>query len=115
MFDFEKLAVYQAIRKLNKQVLPFILRHKEIDPEIKKQWKRSTTGIALNIAEGNGRLSEADKRHFFTIARGSTYESVATLQVVFDMEWIKEKEYQDFYSQYELISKMLYGLFRSKF
>jgi four helix bundle protein len=115
MFDFEKLEVYQAIRKLNKQVLPFVLRHKDIDPEIKKQWKRSTTGIALNLAEGNGRLSDADKRHFFTIARGSTYESVAILQIVLDLGWIEEQEYQEYYGQYEHISKMLYGLFKSKF
>jgi four helix bundle protein len=115
MFDFEKLEVYKAIRSLNKRVLPYVLRHKDIDPEIKKQWKRSTTGIALNVAEGNGRISDADKRHFFTIARGSTYESVAILQMVLDLGWIDEVNYQDFYTQYDHISKMLYGLFKSKF
>ncbi len=35
------------------------------------QWLRASKSIALNIAEGNGKTAEADRRHYFEIARGS--------------------------------------------
>jgi len=36
----------------------------------------------LNIAEGNGKHSDAERKRFFEIARGSAMESAATLDVI---------------------------------
>ena len=35
------------------------------------QWLRASQSIPLNIAEGNGKTAEADRRRYFEIARGS--------------------------------------------
>ena len=35
------------------------------------QWLRASQSILLNIAEGNGRTAQADRRRYFEIARGS--------------------------------------------
>jgi len=37
----------------------------------RNQWLRASQSIALNIAEGKGKTTSADRRRYFEIARGS--------------------------------------------
>jgi four helix bundle protein len=113
MFDFEKLDVYQVIRGNNSKVLKFIFSHATLDLYLKEQWKRSTLSIMLNLADGTGQMTNPDKRHFLTIARGSVFESVAILEAVHDLGFIEEGAFKEFYDSYEQISKMLLGMIRS--
>ncbi len=114
MFDFEKLEVYQVARELNKSVLQFLFRQSDIDPQVKEQWKKSSLGTVLYLAEGVGRMTDTDKKHFFTMARSSVYECVALLHLVTDLGQIDQKTQEDFYNRYEQLSKMLLGMYRSK-
>jgi four helix bundle protein len=113
MFDFEKLDVYQVIKDQNIKVLTLIYSNTNIDSYIKDQWKRASLSILLNLTEGTGRILPNDKKHFITIARGSVYESVAILGTVKALGWITEAVYKEIYDNYEIISKMLLGMFRS--
>jgi four helix bundle protein len=114
MFDFEKLDVYTYLRALNKEVLKFLFGSSVVDPYLKEQWKRATLSAAVNLAEGVGRISDADKKHFFTIARGSIFESVSLMHVISDLDQMTPAQFTAFYDQYETVSKMLLGLYRSK-
>jgi four helix bundle protein len=114
MFDFEKLELYQIARKQNKVVLQLIFADKVLDPYLKDQWKRASMSMVLNLTEGAGRITDSDKKHFFTMARGSVFECTALLQLALDLEKIDQKTYQGLYDTYEQISKMLLGMYRSK-
>ncbi|MBL9126277.1 MAG: four helix bundle protein, partial [Verrucomicrobiales bacterium] len=46
------------------------------------QMDRARTSILLNIAEGNGRFTAADRCRFFDIARGSCLECAACLDIL---------------------------------
>ena len=81
-FGHEKLDVYRlaidyvawVFAQANE--LSGILRH------ARDQWLRASQSIPLNIAEGNGKTSEADRRRFFEIARGSALECAAIQDVL---------------------------------
>ncbi len=47
---------------------------KGIDRHARDQLLRASQSIPLNIAEGNGKGTNADRRRFFEIARGSALE-----------------------------------------
>lgn len=58
------------------------------------QWLRASQSIPLNIAEGNGKTAEADRRRYFEIARGSTLECAAIQDVLVVGKALSETESQ---------------------
>ena len=112
MFDFEKLDVYQIIKQQNIKVL-YLLKELKLDPYVEDQWKRASLSSLLNLAEGTGRMGISDKKHFYTIARSSIFECVAIIDLLNGMNKIDREAYDDIYSGYEQISKMLLAMYRS--
>ena len=80
-FDHEKLAVYGA-------ALEFVAAATEVLERIPKssavhnQLDRASTAIPLNIAEGSGKWTRADRCRYYDIARGSALECAACLDVL---------------------------------
>lgn len=63
MVDFEKLDVYKKAKIFNSEIRVFIKTSK-LDPTTKDQLRRASFSVVLNIAEGSGRFSKADRRNF---------------------------------------------------
>lgn len=114
MFDFENLEVYKKTKELNKEILKFLRENKQIDSYIRDQLRRASISTVINIAEGSGKFSKADKRNFYTIARGSTYECVSLLEIIFEENQITKEKFDYFYQKFEISSKMLLGLINSQ-
>jgi len=114
MFDFEKLEVYKKAKDLNHEILGFLRENKLVDNYIRDQLKRASISIVINIAEGSGKFSKADKRNFYTISRGSVYECVSLLEIIAGESHINEEKYEYFKTKFETISKMLMGLIKSQ-
>lgn len=114
MFDFEKLNVYREAKSLNKEILSYLKENKHIDPYIRDQLKRAVISIVINIAEGSGKFSKADKRNFYTISRGSVYECVSLLELILEENFITKEKFNEFYLRFETLSKMLMGLINSQ-
>ena len=54
------------------------------------QFTRASTSVVLNIAEGAGKVSKADKRRYYLTARGSATESAALLDVCLLLKLLDE-------------------------
>ena len=113
MFDFEKLDVYARLEILSQEVLRFIFSDRGLDPYLKDQLKRAIIGVQLNLAEGTGRVTVADKRHFYAMARSSLYECVAMIRIYKNLDIITPSQFDSWYGQMEIISKMLLSLTRN--
>ncbi len=81
-FDHEKIIIHQKSIEFAAFVASLLPRLQSPFGNIRDQLLRSSQSVALNIAEGNGKRSPADRRRFFEIARGSAMESAATLDVL---------------------------------
>ena len=114
MFDFEKLDLYQELKKLNILVYQTIRSLKDVDTYLVDQWKRASLSSVLNLAEGTGRMTSADKKHFYTIARGSVFECVALIDLLHRLGHLDTEQFELFYGGYEQASKMLLGMYRSQ-
>ncbi len=114
MFDFENLDVYGKAEDLNKEILRFVKENKQIDSYLRDQLRRASISMVINIAEGSGKFSHADKRNFYTISRGSVYECVSICKIVASEDQMTEIQFADFYKKFEVISKMLLRLIASQ-
>lgn len=112
MFDFEKLDIYKKAKSFNSEIRTFI-KVSKLDPTTKDQLRRASFSIVLNIAEGSGRFSNADRRNFYVIARSSIFECVAILDVLKDENVLNEGQYSSFYQAAEEMSKMLFAMIRN--
>ncbi len=80
-FGHEKLDVYRAAIEYVGWAYRFcedLTGHRNA----KDQLLRASQAIPLNIAEGNGKATEGDRRRFFEIARGSALECGAIQDVL---------------------------------
>src|SRR5256886_9953608 len=77
-FDHEKLDVYHEAINFCGWVGEF-LASISAKAAAKDQLDRASTSMPLNIAEGNGKFSNADRARFLEIARGSALECAASL------------------------------------
>lgn len=114
MFDFEKLEVYKIAERVIVKVYKVIRAIPAMDDVLVKQLRRSSTSVLLNLSEGTGRMTQKDKQHFYTIARGSVFESVAIINLLKELDMISVEEYQSIYDDFESCSKMLLAMYRSQ-
>jgi four helix bundle protein len=79
LLDAERLDVYRVALEFHSQASVLALR---ADAVVRDQLRRASLSVVLNIAEGAGQRSRAQKRHLYAIARGSAMESAAIFDVL---------------------------------
>ena len=95
MPSHKKLDVYRVSLQFVAWAYQLVRRLRGVDRSIKDQLVRASQSITLNIAEGNSKRSDADRRRFFDIARASALESGAVLDILVACEIRAEREVAD--------------------
>src|SRR5947208_7566113 len=110
-FDHEKLDVYR-------ESIAFcawtgdLLNSISAKAAAKDQLDRASTSIPLNIAEGNGKFSNADRARFLEITRGSALECAASLDVLAVRKLVAKERIIPAKEQLVRIVNMLMGMLK---
>ena len=83
------------------------------DYALNSQIRRASNSISSNIAEGYGRSSSADKKHFYVMARGSAYEVQNHLIYGEAIGYFKDHDCSEYINQYAEIIHQLNRLIKS--
>ena len=111
MFDFQNLHVYRK-SKIAVNELHGLISNNNFKRTLNDQLGRASTSVLLNIAEGNSRFTKKDKRWFLVISRGSVFECVAVLDIMFSQKLISRPVFELHMNRLEEISRMLYAMIR---
>jgi four helix bundle protein len=111
-FDHEKLNVYH-------EALTFVGVATDLLERVPKrmavydQLDRASTAIPLNIAEGTGKFTPADRCRYYDTARGSALECAACLDVLVVKKVLKNEETADAKAILIKVVSMLVGLIKA--
>ncbi len=113
MFDFENLDVYKLALEFAKEVAKATENTPRGHWSLIDQFRRASTSIALNIAEGAGRYAKGEKRQFYSIAKGSAYECVPLISLFCDLGLIDAQVASDWKENLQRVCQMLTKLIQS--
>ena len=112
MFDFQKLEVYKKAKEFHVDCKKIILE-KKLDRFVKDQLGRASFSVPLNIAEGSGKFSRADRKNYFTTARASLFECVAVLDILNDSSKLTDTELKKMMTDADELSRILYAMIKN--
>jgi four helix bundle protein len=112
MFDFQKLEVYKKAKHFQRECKRMILDNKP-DRYTSDQLGRASISVPLNIAEGSGKFSKADRKNYFTTARASVFECVAIMDILHDEEKISDSELKRIGEMADELSRILFVMIKN--
>lgn len=112
-FRFKNFPFYQDAKRLHKEIVLFTGNLSKENLYVVDQIRRSSLSVLLNIAEGSSKQTDKDFNRYLTIALGSVDETVASLEIMYDLGLISKDTFQLMEREYEAICRQLGGL--SKF
>lgn len=108
---FEDIQAWQKARQVTKLI--YQATNEGIfakDFGLRDQIRRSSASIMANIAEGHGRRSDKEFANFLNIAHGSAAETQSHLYIALDLNYLKQEDFKELYSQLDQISRMIMSL-----
>ncbi len=90
--NFRKLEVYQLAIRFLPTAAEFASSMPPGFSSFADQLRRASLSIPLNIAEGSGKTTERDQRHYYANARGSAMECGAIVDACLVLEFIEPEQ-----------------------
>jgi four helix bundle protein len=108
MRNFRKWDVYSNAKKLS--VAVYELTSAFPDSEkfgLISQMRRASVSIVANIAEGAGRNTEKDFKHFLYMSLGSAFEVEALMDIAKELNFISEGNQNETLIKLQVVQKQL--------
>ena len=107
MLTHERLDVFRCSIDFLALLIRILTKMPKGNAILSDQLRRAGMSIPLNIAEGSGRSTDPDRKHFFLIARGSTTECAAILDVCRVINLVEAGDFEEAKALAERIVSML--------
>ena len=112
--NFENLKVYQLSEDLADLIWDVVDTWKAFARyTVGRQIVRAADSIPANIAEGTGRETVKDKRHFVRISRGSLYETKNWLRRAYRRKLLTKEQIAEIKPLVDALAPMLNAYLRS--
>jgi four helix bundle protein len=110
MRDFKKLDIWKRSHQLTLAIYKITKQYpKEELFGLTSQMRRSSSSIPTNIAEGCGRGTNPQLKHFLEISIGSNSELEYQLILSKDLEYISEDIFNHYSEETIQVRRMIYG------
>ena len=106
-FRFRRFKVYQDAKRYNQRIFRIA---KNFPRDVRSQLIRCSLSVVLNIAEGSAKKSDKDFNRYIENSLGSVNETVACLEIAYDINEINAQELSELIKIAEEIAKQLGGL-----
>jgi len=114
MHHFKELNVWQKSIQLATNIYDLTTQYpKQETYGLTSQIRRCTISISSNIAEGAGRFSKKEFRHFLNIAYGSSFELETQLIISKNLKYVDDDSFETLNNKITDVQKMLYKLIKS--
>lgn len=111
--SFRDLDIYKLALSLDHEVYRDSLKFPKFELyELGSQIRRSAHSIPANIAEGWGRRSVGEMKHFFIYASASIDETTVHLDSAKNRGYLDDRKYRYYCDRYETLGKMLNSFIR---
>lgn len=112
--NYQDLIAWQKVMALARS----IYKYTESMPKseaygLSDQMRRAAVSVVSNIAEGHGRLTDLQFRHFLGNARGSLFELRTQVELATDLEYFDKETGERLMEQSAEMGRILNGLLRS--
>ena len=111
MRDFRNYEVWKLAISITIKI--YALTEKLPDSEkfgMTSQIQRASVSISSNIAEGCSRTSEKDFARFIEIAIGSSFEVESLLELMYKLDFIRDKKLDEMLAALHLLQRKLNSL-----
>jgi len=109
--SYRELIVWQKAMKLAKAAYELAKKlPREEAFGLTAQIQRAAISVPSNIAEGHGRLTDLQFRHFLGNARGSLCEAQTQVELAHDFGYIAAEELAEFMKQSAEVARLINGL-----
>lgn len=107
-FKFERLSIWQKALDLTIEISELTKSFPSIELYcLSSQIRRAADSVVLNIAEGCTGQSNPEQRKFLKYSLRSAIEVVSCLFIAKRREYLKEEDFNRYYSSYEILCKMI--------
>jgi four helix bundle protein len=113
-FPFETLDAYQVAHAALGKIVAHKGKLRGLPGEVASQLERAAVSVVANICEASGRVSLADRRNRYAIARGEANEVGGCLAIVQLYGAFSDDDYAWLRESYLRVANMLTGLIKRR-
>lgn len=114
MNNFRKLKIWDRSVELATVIYDITKNYPKVEMySIVSQMRRSVVSVSSNIAEGSGRQSKKEFKHFLNIAKGSSYELETQLTISRNLGFISQNTFKEIIASLVELHKMIHSLIKT--